>query len=117
MNRPDQKLESGSAPIERGEENASEQPAGHGGPLRNQSFVGGKFRILKLLGTGGMGAVYKVKHEMLDQIFAIKVLDKGASADEKVIRRFDQKAKAAGTLKHVNLIGVQDYGVTDDGIV
>lgn len=91
--------------------------AEHGGPLRGRKFIGGKYRILELLGTGGMGAVYKVKHEMLDQIFAIKVLDKAASTEEKIIRRFDQEAKAAGALKHENLIGIHDYGVTDDGII
>jgi len=89
----------------------------YGGPLRGQMYIGGKYRILELLGTGGMGAVYKVKHEMLDQIFAIKVLDKATSTEEKTIRRFDQEAKASGALRHENLIGIHDYGVTDDGII
>jgi len=86
-------------------------------PLAGRSFIGGKYKVLERLGTGGMGTVYKVHHQLLDRTLAVKVLNAGISADERVFRRFDQEAKASGTLQHENLIGLQDYGVTDDGIV
>lgn len=86
-------------------------------PLKGRTLIGGRYEIQGLIGTGGMGAVYKVRHQLLDKIYALKVLNIGINADEKVLRRFDQEAKAAGVLRHDNLIAVHDYGASDDGIV
>lgn len=78
-------------------------------------FIGGKYRVIQLLGKGGMGAVYKVHHLALDKTFAAKVLNKDVTTDFKTLQRFDQEAKSVGTLNHPNLIAVHDYGTSDDG--
>ncbi len=78
-------------------------------------FIGGKYRVVQLLGRGGMGAVYKVHHQALDKTFAAKVLHKDVMTDFKLLQRFDQEAKSVGALNHQNLIAVHDYGTSDDG--
>ena len=85
-------------------------------PLKGRQYIGGKYKILTLLGRGGMGTVYKVKHEALDKIFALKILNKDVTTNVKTLLRFDQEAKAVGNLQHENLISVHDYGASEDGI-
>jgi serine/threonine protein kinase len=85
-------------------------------PLQNSSFVGGRYEILELIGQGGAGAVYRVKHQALNKTFALKALNSGVSTDEKALRRFDAEAKTVGNLSSPYLIQVHDYGVTDSGI-
>ncbi|HEY9720197.1 MAG TPA: serine/threonine-protein kinase [Trichormus sp.] len=77
--------------------------------------VGGRYTILELLGMGAVGSVYKVKHELLGKIFALKMLNPNVSAEFKVIQRFHLEAKAVAELSHPNLISVHDFGVTEDG--
>ncbi|HEY9680252.1 MAG TPA: serine/threonine-protein kinase [Oculatellaceae cyanobacterium] len=84
-------------------------------PLAGQHYIGGKYKILSLIGRGGMGCVYKVKHEALDKIYALKILNRDVTTEIKTLRRFDQEAKAVGSMEHENLIGVHDYGTSDDG--
>lgn len=85
-------------------------------PLRGRPYIGGRYKILELIGRGGMGTVYKVHHEALDIIYALKVLNPSAASNIN-IRRFDQEAKAVGQLHHPNLLSVHDFGVSDDGIL
>ncbi len=84
-------------------------------PLANSQYVGGRYEVLELLGQGGMGAVYKVNHQALNKIFALKALNPGVMTDEKALRRFDAEAKAVGNLSSPYLIQVHDYGLTDTG--
>ncbi len=84
-------------------------------PLANCQYVGGRYEVLELLGQGGMGAVYKVNHQALNKIFALKALNPGVMTDEKALRRFDAEAKAVGNLSSPYLIQVHDYGLTDSG--
>ena len=85
-------------------------------PLHGKQHIAGRYRILGLLGRGGMGTVYKVQHVALNKIFALKILNLDVTSDDKTIRRFDQEAKSVGVLTHENLIGVHDYGLSDDGV-
>jgi serine/threonine protein kinase len=85
-------------------------------PLHGKQHIAGRYRILGLLGRGGMGTVYKVRHETLDKIFALKILNLDVTSDVKTIKRFDQEAKSVGSLSHENLIGVHDYGISEDGV-
>jgi serine/threonine protein kinase len=84
------------------------------GPLADGQLVGGKYEILGLLGQGGVGSVYKVNHQALNKIFALKALNPGVTSDEKALRRFDAEAKTVGNLSSPYLIQVHDYGLTDD---
>jgi tRNA A-37 threonylcarbamoyl transferase component Bud32 len=84
-------------------------------PANKPERIGDRYKIEELIGIGGMGAVYKGKHEAMGKILAIKVLHEDAVANKKAVLRFDQEAKAASALTHPHLVSVYDYGVTDDG--
>lgn len=74
-----------------------------------------RYTIIAKLGQGGMGMVVKATHAKLNKLVAIKVLNTNSQLDELSIRRFEVEAKAGGQLSHPNLVGVFDYGITDDG--
>ena len=70
-----------------------------------------KYTIVKLLGRGGMGAVYLVRHNVLDSLFALKVLSpEVAERNTQFVDRFIREAKLACKIKHPNLIAVHDAG-------
>ncbi|CAN5573423.1 hypothetical protein BH10CYA1_BH10CYA1_21730 [soil metagenome] len=83
-------------------------------PRVNELF-GGKYIVRSLIGKGGMGVVYKVDHAILRKPLAVKVLRVDASLGDSAVERFEQEAKAASVLSHINLVGVHDYGVTKTG--
>ena len=70
-----------------------------------------KYTIVKLLGRGGMGSVYLVRHEVLDSLFALKILASDvASKNKQFVDRFIREAKLACKIRHPNLIAVHDAG-------
>ncbi len=70
-----------------------------------------KYTIVKLLGQGGMGSVYLVRHEVLDSLFALKILASDvASKNKQFVDRFIREAKLACKIRHPNLIAVHDAG-------
>ena len=70
-----------------------------------------KYTVEKLLGKGGMGAVYLVRHNILDSLFALKVLfPEVAAKNRQFVDRFIREAKLACKIKHPNLIAVHDAG-------
>jgi eukaryotic-like serine/threonine-protein kinase len=75
----------------------------------------GNYRILSLLGQGGMGAVYLAEHPEIGRKVAIKVLHTGFDRDAQVLGRFLNEARAANAIRHPNLIEILDSGTTDDG--
>jgi serine/threonine protein kinase len=74
-----------------------------------------RYEILSLIGHGGMGAVYKAKHVLLDKLVAVKLLQSRYLTDSSNQERFQQEAKAASSLMHSNVVSVIDYGITDQG--
>jgi serine/threonine protein kinase len=77
-------------------------------------FVGeriGRFEVLGCLGVGGMGEVYRARDPQLQREVAIKVLPAAFSRDPERQRRFEQEARAAGSLNHPNIVAVYDVGV------
>ncbi len=86
------------------------QPGDTGPELCPDSMVGEKYRIVSLIGRGGMGAVYKVHQVFLGKEFALKVLDLHKRSDLSV-RRFQQEARTASQLQHANLVEVHDFGM------
>lgn len=73
-----------------------------------------KYRIISLLGRGGMSSVYKAQHILLGNTVAIKVLHPKNLMDAAAINRFKQEAAAASRLSHPNIISVHDFDV-DEG--
>lgn len=74
----------------------------------------GKFKIVDLLGQGGVGSVYRVDHVFLGRQFALKCLNKQQPNDVSW-RRFQNEAKAASKLDHPNLIKVHEFDLLADG--
>ncbi|MCW5823178.1 MAG: protein kinase [Cyanobacteria bacterium TGS_CYA1] len=72
-----------------------------------------RYLIISLLGEGGVGKVFKVRDNLLDKEFALKVLHK--ESNELAIARFQKEAKAAGRLKHSNICNIVDFGVDNKG--
>ena len=74
-----------------------------------------KYTVEKMLGRGGMGVVYLVRHNVLDSYFALKVLFPDAAKKNKLfVTRFLQEAKLACKIRHPNLIAVYDAGKNSD---
>src|SRR5262245_11092361 len=71
----------------------------------------GRFEILAVLGAGGMGEVYRARDLQLHRDVAIKVLPVAFSGDAERLRRFEQEARAAGSLNHPNILTVYDVGL------
>ena len=69
----------------------------------------GPYEILCFLSAGGMGRIYRARDTRLDREVAIKFLAPGAH-DEKQLQRFEQEARAAGSLDHPNVLVVHDVG-------
>lgn len=87
----------------------------HGGNLRRSfggpRLIGGRYRLERLLGKGGMGAVYRGQHVGLNKPFAVKLILPQFAADEEFLRRFRREAHTLGLLRHPNIVTVTDYGV------
>ncbi|MBR4370265.1 MAG: protein kinase, partial [Victivallales bacterium] len=73
-----------------------------------------KYTVEQELGHGGMGAVYLVRHRVLNTNFALKVLYPGvAQRDQQFVDRFIREAQLAGRIRHPNLIAVYDAGLNE----
>jgi pimeloyl-ACP methyl ester carboxylesterase len=70
----------------------------------------GPYEIIAPLGAGGMGEVYRSHDTRLQRGVALKVISREGSHDSERIRRFEQEARAAGTLSHPNVCAVYDLG-------
>lgn len=73
----------------------------------------GRYELLKLLGKGGMGAVYLAHDEQLHRLVALKIPHFGGPQQFQLADRFLREARVAATLSHQNLCPVYDYGQAD----
>jgi serine/threonine protein kinase len=72
--------------------------------------------ILAKLADGGMGAVYRARHEALQKDVVIKVLAAEPAANSRTVERFKREALLAAQLEHPNIVGVLNVGTTDGGL-
>lgn len=75
----------------------------------------GAYRIVRLLGEGGMGAVYEARQEPLDRRVALKTLHADYAKSQDAVARFFNEAKVLSRLEHPSIVQVSDFGITDDG--
>ncbi len=77
----------------------------------------GHYRVVELIGRGGMGAVYLAERAdgSFDRQVALKVVKRGMDTDE-ILRRFQRERQILARLEHPNIAGLLDGGVTDDGL-
>lgn len=73
----------------------------------------GPYRIRRLIGRGGMGAVYEAVHERLGKAVAIKVLPRPVAIDPEYLARFGREVKAGGLMDHPNVVRATDAGEQD----
>jgi len=67
-----------------------------------------RYRIVEVLGQGGMGTVYKAQHRLMERLVALKVIDRGLTGNPAVVERFRREVKAAAQLIHPNIVHAYD---------
>jgi len=78
--------------------------------------VDGRYQVLEVLGEGGMGRVFKVRHSSLERTFAMKVLRRDLACDEQLADRFIHEAKATASVRHQNVVQITDFGMLPERI-
>jgi serine/threonine protein kinase len=76
--------------------------------------VGGKYRVIRRLGEGGMGEVYEAQHTVIGRRFAIKFLHAYLAQNPETMIRFRHEAETAGGIEHENIGAALDFGTADD---
>lgn len=81
------------------------------------SMLADKYKVIALVGVGGMGAVYYARHVGIERRVALKILQPNlAIGNEYIAELFEREAKLVGRLSHPNIVDVKDAGHTADGI-
>ena len=84
-----------------------------------ERFIGevldGKYRLERQLGQGGMGAVYLAIHIGTERPVALKLIAPEFMRNEEFVERFKREARAAGRLRHPNVVDVTDFGFAQEG--
>jgi serine/threonine-protein kinase len=79
------------------------------------SVLAGRYRIVSLLGAGGMGAVYRAEHVHMRKAVAVKVLHREMTSMPEVVARFEREAVAAARIEHPNVAAATDFGSLENG--
>ncbi|MFZ0547702.1 MAG: protein kinase [Candidatus Promineifilaceae bacterium] len=80
-------------------------------PQRLIGSTVGKYKIVEMLGRGGMAEVYKAYQELLDRYVAIKLMHAFLADEEDFLSRFQREARAMAALSHPNIVSVYDFDV------
>jgi serine/threonine protein kinase len=88
---------------------------GEPAPASDALIIDGRYRLLRLIGIGGMGAVYEAQHVSIGKRIAVKVLHQQFSQHPDLVERLRREAQAASRIGHPNIIDVIDFGYTSDG--
>ncbi len=90
-----------------------------GAELPSLSELNSRFpqlEITRLIGRGGMGAIYQARQTSLDRDVALKLIAKEVSQDPLFVERFEREAKTLAKLSHPNIVTIYDFGYTADGV-
>jgi serine/threonine protein kinase len=83
--------------------------------FKPESVVDGKYHVIRLLGQGGMGAVYKVRHDLLRKDMALKTIMR-RNLSGQAWQRFQREAQAIAKLRHKNIVEVFDFGIGEGNL-
>ena len=81
------------------------------------TLLAGRYRIIEKIGEGGMGAIYKAVHTMMDRTCAIKLLTNLSTNDESALARFNREAKMASRINNPHAVTIYDFGAAEGGIL
>jgi serine/threonine-protein kinase len=84
-------------------------------PLEIGQTLDDKYRIVRVIGVGGMGTVYEGEHTLIRRRVAIKVLAKDSSHAPESVSRFERESQAAGQIGSDHILEVLDIGTTEEG--
>ncbi len=84
--------------------------------IQEGTLVDDKYRIIRRVASGGMGAVYEVLHERIGRRMAMKFILPELAANAEVSQRFEIEARAASAIGHENIVEITDMGTTGDGL-
>ena len=90
-------------------------PYAQAAPSLVGEVLDGRYKVLKKLGEGGMGEVYAAEHVHIDKRFAIKLLRPEIVSNQEAVTRFQQEARSSSSIKHRNIIAIEDFGKLPDG--
>jgi eukaryotic-like serine/threonine-protein kinase len=79
-------------------------------------IVDGRYKVIEVIGRGGMGVVYRVEHLRMGKIAAMKVLHRDLAGDPEVISRFEREASAVSKLHHPHTVQVFDFGTANGAL-
>jgi serine/threonine-protein kinase len=83
------------------------------GPTSREGTQFGPYRLLRLIGKGGMGEVYEAEDTVKDRVVALKLLPEGVSHDPVFRKRLQREAHSAGRLQEPHVVPIHDYGEID----
>jgi serine/threonine protein kinase len=83
--------------------------------LSTGDIIDGKYRIIRLVGEGGMGAVYEGENTRIHRRVAIKILHSGVAEQAEAVARFEREAQAAGRIGSDHIVEVLDLGALANG--
>jgi tRNA A-37 threonylcarbamoyl transferase component Bud32 len=78
--------------------------------------LAGRYRILDIVGSGGMGTVFKGQHISLERVVAVKVMSPQCLLVPNIKERFAREARVTNRIAHRNVLDVEDIGETDEGL-
>src|SRR3982751_6219445 len=79
------------------------------------TLIGGTYRIVRHIGSGGMGEVYEATHERLAHRYAVKFLHPGVREHPEALPRFMREAQVTSRLRHPGIVSVVDFNTLPDG--
>ncbi len=86
----------------------------------NQAWLGkivdGRYKVMEVVGRGGMGVVYRVEHLRMGKVAAMKVLHRDLASDPDVVHRFEREASAVSRLHHPHTVQVFDFGTAQGAL-
>lgn len=91
-----------------------EEEAGVLNPRTLGRALDGRYRLEAEIGVGGLGAVYRARHQKLDKSVAVKLLHQHCGSNELMRGRFEREARALATLDHPNIVAITDFGIAED---
>ena len=79
-------------------------------------LLGGRWKVLRRIGQGGMGVVYEAENIAIRKRVALKFIDSQAATDRDTLSRFQREAEASSAVDSAHIVQVFDTGQTDDGV-